>query len=49
MAWRSFKKDLDKTYQKIDKIVKKGKDNFQEYSLVVTFNRAGFMNFPFVN
>ena len=31
MAWRSFKKDLDKTYQKIDKIAKKGKDNFQEY------------------
>lgn len=31
MAWRSFKKDLDKTYQRIDKIAKKGRDNSQEY------------------
>lgn len=31
MAWRSFKKDLDKVYSKIDKIAKKGSDNFQEY------------------
>lgn len=31
MAWRSFKKDIDKIYSKIDKIAKKGSDNFQEY------------------
>ena len=31
MAFRSFKKDLDKVYQKIDKIAKVGRDNFQEY------------------
>jgi len=31
MAFRSFKKDIDKVYQKIDKIAKVGRDNFQEY------------------
>jgi len=31
MAFRSFKKDIDKFYQRIDKIAKKGRDNFQEY------------------
>lgn len=31
MAFRSFKKDIDKFYQKIDKIAKQGRDNFQEY------------------
>lgn len=31
MAWVSFKKDLNKVYSKIDKIAKKGRDNFQEY------------------
>jgi len=31
MAFRSFKKDIDKIYQKIDKIAKLGKDSFQEY------------------
>ena len=31
MAFRSFKKDIEKIYQKIDKIAKVGRDNFQEY------------------
>jgi hypothetical protein len=31
MAFRSFKKDVEKFYQRIDKIAKKGRDNFQEY------------------
>jgi len=31
MAFRSFKKDIDKVYQKIDKIAKLGRDSFQEY------------------
>lgn len=31
MAFRSFKKDLDKFYKRIDKIAKVGRDNFQEY------------------
>lgn len=31
MAFRSVKKDIDKIYQKIDKISKVGRDNFQEY------------------
>lgn len=31
MAFRSIKKDIDKIYLKIDKIAKKGRDNFQEY------------------
>ena len=31
MAFRSFKKDIDKFYQRIDKIAKGGRDNFQEY------------------
>jgi hypothetical protein len=31
MAFRSFKKDIDKFYQRIDKIAKQGRDNFQEY------------------
>lgn len=31
MAFRSFKKELDKVYLKIDKIAKVGRDNFQEY------------------
>jgi len=31
MAFRSFKKDIDRVYQKIDKIAKSGRDNFQEY------------------
>jgi hypothetical protein len=32
MAWISFKRDLEKTYQKIDSIAKKGRDNYQEYN-----------------
>jgi hypothetical protein len=31
MTFRSFKKDIDKIYQKIDKIAKLGRDSFQEY------------------
>ena len=31
MAWRSYKRDMDKIHVKIDKMAKKGRDNFQEY------------------
>jgi hypothetical protein len=29
--FRSYKKDIDKIYQRIDKIAKVGRDNNQEY------------------
>jgi hypothetical protein len=32
MAFRSFKKDIDKIYVKIDKIAKAGRDNYSEYN-----------------
>ena len=32
MAFRSFKKDIDKIYVKIDKIAKLGRDNYSEYN-----------------
>ena len=31
MAWRSYKRDITKINIKIDKMAKKGRDNFQEY------------------
>ena len=31
MAFRSFKKDVDKVYQQIDKIAKLGSENYQQY------------------
>jgi hypothetical protein len=31
MAWRSYKRDINKIHTRIDKMAKKGRDNFQEY------------------
>jgi len=31
MAWRSYKRDISKIHTRIDKMAKKGRDNFQEY------------------
>lgn len=31
MAWRSYKRDITKIHTRIDKMAKKGRDNFQEY------------------